>query len=81
MHNIYSSMSSHHFPRRSASFKKIKNAKIRKGFFFFFFQNHRMIQTINVLDMNKLVPARLCPSHLSGLNLLGLGELCILPNL
>lgn len=55
--------------------------KLERFFFFFFFQNHRMIQTINVLDMNKLVPARLCPSHLSGLNLLGLGELCILPNL
>lgn len=39
------------------------------------------MQHINVLDMNKLFPARPCPSHLSGLNLLGQRELCILPNL
>lgn len=31
--------------------------------------------------MNNLVPARPCPSHLSGLYLLGLGELRILLNL
>lgn len=69
MHNILNSMSSHHFPRNSTSFKK-KEKKIKKVFFLS--QFHGMIQNINVLEMNNLFPARPRPAHLSGLNLLGL---------
>lgn len=74
MNNLLSSMSSHLFPRCS-TFKK--NVKIKKIFCF----SKNIEQNINILDMNKLFPARPGPSHPSGLNFLGLGRLCIPLNL